>query len=36
MQEELDYLDKEEYAEAYNMLHKEKGVFDFAEQYALI
>ncbi|WP_028610835.1 RNA polymerase recycling motor HelD [Paenibacillus harenae] len=34
VQEELNYLDKEQYAEAYNMLHHEKGVFDFAEQYA--
>lgn len=36
VQEELNYLDKEEYAAAYNMLHKEKGVFDFAEQYAKV
>ncbi|GIO32906.1 MULTISPECIES: RNA polymerase recycling motor HelD [Paenibacillus] len=33
VQEELDYLDKDQYAEAYQQLHKERGVFDFAEQY---
>ncbi|MBT2291338.1 UvrD-helicase domain-containing protein [Paenibacillus albidus] len=33
VQDELDYLDKDQYAEAYNQLHKERGVFDFAEQY---
>ncbi|MFU1796017.1 RNA polymerase recycling motor HelD [Paenibacillus azoreducens] len=33
VQEELDYLDKDQYAEAYHKLHKERGVFDFAEQY---
>lgn len=33
VQEELHYLDKEQYAAAYNELHKERGVFDFAEQY---
>lgn len=33
VQEELDYLDKDQYAEAYGQLHKERGVFDFAEQY---
>ncbi|WP_308634258.1 RNA polymerase recycling motor HelD [Paenibacillus silvisoli] len=33
VQEELDYLDKEHYAEAFNQLHSERGVFDFAEQY---
>ncbi|NJJ39125.1 RNA polymerase recycling motor HelD [Paenibacillus apii] len=33
VQEELDYLDKDQYAEAYHALHKERGVFDFAEQY---
>lgn len=31
--EELNYLDKEEYAAVHRELHKEKGVFDFAEQY---
>ncbi|MDR0268673.1 RNA polymerase recycling motor HelD [Paenibacillus sp.] len=33
VQEELEYLDKDQYAEAYNELHKDRGVFDFAEQY---
>ncbi|TJY41758.1 helicase [Cohnella pontilimi] len=33
VQEELNYLDKEQYAAAYQALHKERGVFDFAEQY---
>ncbi|HWO54507.1 MAG TPA: RNA polymerase recycling motor HelD [Paenibacillus cookii] len=33
VQEELDYLDKDQYAEAYRQLHKDRGVFDFAEQY---
>jgi len=33
VQEELDYLDKDQYAEAFQRLHKERGVFDFAEQY---
>lgn len=33
VQEELNYLDKEQYFAAYNELHKERGVFDFAEQY---
>ncbi|RAP74219.1 RNA polymerase recycling motor HelD [Paenibacillus montanisoli] len=33
VQEELNYLDKEQYAEVYNQLHKERGVFDFAELY---
>ncbi|WP_334076910.1 RNA polymerase recycling motor HelD [Paenibacillus sanfengchensis] len=33
VQEELDYLDKDQYAEAFQQLHKERGVFDFAEQY---
>jgi DNA helicase-2/ATP-dependent DNA helicase PcrA len=32
--EELNYLDNEQYAEAFNMLHKDRGVFDFAERYA--
>jgi len=31
--EELQYLDKEQYAEAFAQLHKERGVFDFAERY---
>lgn len=33
VQEELDYLDKEHYAAAFSKLHKDRGVFDFAEQY---
>lgn len=33
VQEEMNYLDKEQYAAAYKELHKERGVFDFAEQY---
>ncbi|WP_460319766.1 RNA polymerase recycling motor HelD [Paenibacillus sp. YSY-4.3] len=33
VQEELNYLDNEQYAEAYNALHKEESVFHFAEQY---
>ncbi|QGR00342.1 helicase [Paenibacillus psychroresistens] len=36
VQEELNYLDNEDYAAAYSMLHKEKGVFDFAEEYAKV
>jgi DNA helicase-2/ATP-dependent DNA helicase PcrA len=34
VQEELNYLDAEQYAEAFGMLHRERGVFDFAEKYA--
>lgn len=36
VQEELNYLDTEQYVEAYRMLHKEKEVFDVAERYAAI
>ncbi len=36
VQEELNYLDGEQYAEAFSMLHKDRGVFDFAEKYAQI
>ncbi len=36
VQEELNYLDNEQYAEVHSQLHKERGVFDFAEQYAVI
>ncbi|OKP93302.1 helicase [Paenibacillus sp. P3E] len=36
VQEELNYLDSEQYAEVFSMLHKEQGVFDFAEKYARI
>lgn len=32
--EELNYLDTDEYVEAFRMLHKEKPVFDVAEKYA--
>ena len=31
--EELNYLDTDEYVEAFRMLHKEKPVFDVAEKY---
>ncbi|PQP81391.1 helicase [Paenibacillus sp. PCH8] len=34
VQEELNYLDTDEYVEAFGMLHKEKSVFDVAEKYA--
>ncbi|WP_040950006.1 RNA polymerase recycling motor HelD [Gorillibacterium massiliense] len=33
VQEELNYLDNEQYAEAYKALRKEEGVFHFAEQF---
>ncbi|MCU6707960.1 AAA family ATPase [Paenibacillus sp. J5C_2022] len=33
VQEELNYLDKEQYAEAFEELHKDRGVFDFGEKY---
>lgn len=33
VQEELNYLDNDQYAEVYGMLHREKGIFQFAEQY---
>lgn len=36
VQEELNYLDTEQYAEVFGMLHKEKEVFDIAEQYAAV
>lgn len=36
VQEELQFLDNEQYAAAHNALHKERGVFDFAEQYERI
>ena len=36
VQEELNYLDTEQYAEVFGMLHKEKEVFDLAEQYAAV
>lgn len=36
VQEEIHFLDNEQYAAAHNALHKERGVFDFAEQYERI
>ena len=36
VQEELNYLDTEQYAEVFEMLHKETEVFDVAEQYATV
>ncbi|KZE77052.1 helicase [Paenibacillus jamilae] len=36
VEEELNYLDAEQYAEVFRMLHKEREVFDVAEQYAAI
>lgn len=36
VQEELNYLDKEQYAAAYSELHQERGVFEFAEQYETV
>lgn len=33
VQEELNYLDNEQYAAAFGELHRERGVFDFAERY---
>ncbi|UHA73630.1 RNA polymerase recycling motor HelD [Paenibacillus sp. 481] len=36
VEEELNYLDTEQYAEVFRMLHKEKEVLDVAEQYAAV
>ncbi|MFP4975263.1 RNA polymerase recycling motor HelD [Paenibacillus sp. CN-4] len=36
VQDELDYLDNDQYVEAYRQLHKDRGVFDFAEQYEAV
>ncbi|MFD0674660.1 RNA polymerase recycling motor HelD [Cohnella sp. GCM10027633] len=36
VREELDYLEKEQYADAFGQLHRERGVFDFAEKYEVI
>lgn len=36
VQEELSYLDTEHYAEVFEMLHKEKEVFDLTEQIAQV
>lgn len=33
VEEEMNYLDNDQYAEVYRMLHRERGVFDFAEKY---
>ncbi|MFD2330953.1 RNA polymerase recycling motor HelD [Cohnella sp. GCM10020058] len=33
VQDELDYLDKDDYAAAFRELHQDRGVFDFAERY---
>lgn len=35
VQEELNYLDNEQYAEVFDMLHKEKELIDLSEQYAV-
>ncbi|WP_138752545.1 RNA polymerase recycling motor HelD [Paenibacillus sinopodophylli] len=36
VQDELQYLDTEQYAEVFAMLHKDREVFDVAEQFATI
>lgn len=36
VEEEMHYLDRDQYAEAFGELHKEREVFDFAERYAEI
>ncbi|OAX48714.1 RNA polymerase recycling motor HelD [Paenibacillus sp. AD87] len=36
VQEELNYLDNDQYADIFEVLHKDKEVFDIAEQYAQI
>lgn len=36
VQEELNYLDTEQYEEVFGMLHKDREVFDVAEQYATV
>ncbi|MBH5316488.1 UvrD-helicase domain-containing protein [Paenibacillus sp. GSMTC-2017] len=36
VQEELNYLDTDQYAEVFGMLHKDREVLDLAEQYATI
>ncbi|GIP23165.1 RNA polymerase recycling motor HelD [Paenibacillus sp. J22TS3] len=36
VEEELQYLDNEQYAEAFGALHKEREVFDIAEHYAVV
>jgi len=36
VEEELNYLDVEQYAEVFGMLHKDREVLDIAEQYAIV
>lgn len=36
VEEQLNYLDDEQYAEAFDMLHKDREVFDISEQYASV
>ncbi|MCM3782345.1 UvrD-helicase domain-containing protein [Neobacillus mesonae] len=36
VEEELNYLDREQYEEIFGMLHKDREVFDIAEQYAVV
>jgi len=36
VQEELNYLDTEQYAEVFDMLHKERELFDLSENYAVV
>lgn len=36
VEDELNYLDSDQYAEVFGMLHKDREVFDLAEQYASI
>ncbi|MCM3698699.1 RNA polymerase recycling motor HelD [Paenibacillus macerans] len=36
VQEELQYLDSEQYAEVFGELHKDREVFDIAERYAVV
>ncbi|MDK8191194.1 RNA polymerase recycling motor HelD [Paenibacillus sp. UMB7766-LJ446] len=36
VQEEMNYLDTEQYAEVFGVLHKDREVFDVAEQYAKV
>lgn len=36
VEDELNYLDTEQYAEVFDMLHKDREVFDIAEQFATV
>ncbi|SDC12391.1 DNA helicase-2 / ATP-dependent DNA helicase PcrA [Paenibacillus sp. UNCCL117] len=36
VQEELNYLDNDQYAEFFDMLHKERELFDLSEHYAVV